>query len=66
MGPGSSLAFGDDDLEGTSWPHDDTLVMTSRIVGFFGKNGVDRSREWGWDNVSRPLQGLRVEVRKPH
>ena len=29
------IAFGDDDLEGTSQLHDDTLVVTSRIGFFF-------------------------------
>ena len=29
------IAFGDNDLEGTSQPHDDSLVVTSRIRGFF-------------------------------
>lgn len=31
------IAFGDDDLEGTSQPHDNTLVVTSRIGGFVVK-----------------------------
>ena len=30
------IAFRDDDLEGTSQPHDDLLVVSSRIGGFFG------------------------------
>lgn len=29
------ITFGEDDLEGTSQPHDDALVMTSRIIDFF-------------------------------
>ena len=29
------IAFGDNDLEGTSQPHDDSLVVTSRIRGSF-------------------------------
>ena len=28
------ITFGDNDLEGTSQPYDDTLVMASRIGGF--------------------------------
>lgn len=41
------IAFGDDDLEGTTQPYDDELVMTSRIGGFIGKKSVGRSGEWG-------------------
>ncbi|XP_050278198.1 uncharacterized protein LOC126719714 [Quercus robur] len=32
-----SITFGEVDLEGTSQPHDDALVMTSRIGGFLVK-----------------------------
>ena len=32
-----SIAFRDDDLEGTSQPHDDALVVVSRIGGFLEK-----------------------------
>ena len=32
-----SIAFDDDDLEGTIQPHDDTLVVTARISGFLVK-----------------------------
>ena len=31
------IAFNDDDLEGTIQPHDDTLVVTTRINGFIVK-----------------------------
>lgn len=41
------IAFGDDDLEGTTQSYDDALVVTSRIGGFIGKKSVGRSGEWG-------------------
>ena len=31
------IAFGDDDLQGTTQPHDDVLVVTARINGFIVK-----------------------------
>ena len=31
------IAFNDDDLEGTIQPHDDALVVTTRIDGFIVK-----------------------------
>ena len=31
------VEFGDEDLEGTTQPHDDSLVVTSRIGGFVVK-----------------------------
>ena len=31
------IAFGNDDLEGTVQPHDDALVITTRIRGFLAK-----------------------------
>ena len=32
-----TISFGEDDLEGTVQPHDDTLVVTARIGGFLVK-----------------------------
>ena len=33
-----SIEFGDEDLEGTTQPHDDALIVTSRIRGFVVKS----------------------------
>ncbi|XP_030963814.1 uncharacterized protein LOC115984974 [Quercus lobata] len=35
------IAFNDDDLEGTIQPHNDVLVVTTRIMGFIVKKNVD-------------------------
>ena len=40
------IAFDDDDLEGTIQPHDDTLVVTTRISGFLVKRVmIDQGNE---------------------
>jgi len=40
------IAFDDDDLEGTIQPHDDTLVLTTRISGFLVKRVmIDQGNE---------------------
>ena len=48
------ITFNDEDLEGTTQPHDD--------VGGYGPNkrlyseeGIGGSRKWGQSNVSRPI-----------
>ena len=59
------IAFGDDDLEGTIQPHDDTLVVTAWISSFLVKRVNGGLREWGRCDVSGPVQRARVKKLRP-
>lgn len=55
------ITFGEANLEGTSQPHDDALVVTSQIRGFLVKRVmVDQGSSY---NVPRSLQWTGAEIR---
>ena len=55
------IAFNDDDLEGTIQPHDDPLVVTTRINGFIVKR-IMVDQESGADMIYLDLfKGLRLK-----
>ena len=57
-----TIAFNDDDLEGTTQPHDDALVVTARINGFI-VNRVLIDQESGAEVMSKNIYlSLRIQL----